>query len=134
MLAGRDLLDVPLEMTANSADVRDVVLTFTDRPTELSGTLQTTAGTPAAEYFILVFPADRSLWRPGQRRLRTTRPATDGAFSVRDLPPGDYFVAALTDLDPAWQTLAFLESLAGASVRITIRDGESVRQDLRLAQ
>jgi hypothetical protein len=134
MSAGRDLLDEPLEVTSGSGDIGGVVLTFTDRHTQLSGTLQTTAGTPATEYFIVIFTADRSLWRAGQRRLRTTRPATDGVFSIRDLPPGDYFVAALTDLDPAWQTAAFLEPLIAASVKITIGDGASVRQDLRLAQ
>jgi hypothetical protein len=134
MLAGRDLLDVPLEVPPDSGNLGGVVLTFTDRHTELSGTIQTTAGTPATEYFIVVFTADRSLWRPGQRRLRTTRPATDGVFSIRDLPPGDYFVAALRDLDSAWQTAAFLEPLMAASVKIAIGEGASVRQDLRLAQ
>jgi hypothetical protein len=28
-----------------------------------------------------------------------TRPATDGGFTFRDLPPGEYFLAALTDVD-----------------------------------
>jgi hypothetical protein len=136
MLDDRDLLDVPLEITADSPDVRGVVLTFSNRHTQLAGVLQTPAGTPAVEYFIVVFTTDRSLWRNQHRRLRSTRPATDGAFSLTDLPPGDYYVAALTDLDPAWQTSAFLEPLvaAGAAVKVTIGEGEAVRQDLQLTR
>ena len=135
MLAGRDLLDVPLEVAADAAaTIGEVQLTFSDRHTELAGTLQTTSGTPAAEHFIVVFTSDRTMWRNGQRRLRSTRPATDGSFSVRDLPPGEYHIAALTDLETPWQTAEFLDQVVPASVRVSIGEGQTVRQDLRLSR
>src|SRR6185436_18844445 len=92
---GRDILDVPLEIGA-MGDVSGVVVTFTDRLAEVSGTLQSAANVPAPDYFVVVFPSDRTLWRPGARRVQFSRPSTDGRFQIRDLPPGDYLVAALT--------------------------------------
>jgi hypothetical protein len=130
---GRDALDTDLLVT--DAAPGELVLTFTDRHNELSGTLQTPGGSPAADYFVAVFTTDRTLWRPQARRLVFTRPATDGRFLFKDLPPGEYYLAALTDLDPAdWQTPEFLDAVVPASLTFTIADGENRRQDLRLAQ
>ena len=42
MYQGRDVADVPLDL--DSADVSGVVITFTDRPTELSGTVESSSG------------------------------------------------------------------------------------------
>ena len=135
MFVGRDLLDVPLSVGPDTpATIGDVQVTFSDRHTELTGSLQTTSGTPAAEHFVVVFTTDRTMWRNGQRRLRSTRPATDGTFSVRDLPPGEYYIAALTDLETPWQTPDFLDQVVPASIRISIGEGQTVRQDLRLSR
>src|SRR4030095_6639930 len=45
---GRDMLDFPLEI-GPAGDVSGIVATFTDRRTELSGTLQTAANVPAPD-------------------------------------------------------------------------------------
>jgi uncharacterized protein (DUF2141 family) len=132
---GRDLLDHPLEIGSTTSDLTNVVLTFTDRRNELTGTLSSATGAPASEYMVVVFPADESYWRPGARRLRSTRPASDGAFSVVDLPAGEYRIAALADVDPdEWQHPDFLRQLVPASVKVAIADGQSTRQDLRIAR
>jgi hypothetical protein len=83
--------------------------------------------------FIAAIPADRSLWQPASRRIRSTRSATDGRWAIRDLPPGDYLVGAFSDLgDDDLRDRAFLEALAAAAVRVTLGDGDSVRLDLRI--
>jgi hypothetical protein len=65
----------------------------------------------------------------------STRPATDGSFFVRDFPAGEYYVAALSDLDPdEWQTPEFLNQVVPAAIRLTIADGARRRQDLRIAR
>ena len=134
MQGSRDLLDEPLIVT-DATDLGDVVVTFTERRTELSGTLQTSTGQPAPDYFILVFATDRTQWRPRSRRLASARPGTDGRFTLRDLPAGEYFLAALTDVDPdQWQSPAFLESVVGGAIRLAIADGEKKVQDIRLAR
>jgi uncharacterized protein (DUF2141 family) len=134
ILGARDLLDGRIEMTIES-DVRDVVVTLSDAHTELTGTLQQTADTNASDHFIVVVPADRALWQPGSRRFQFTRPATDGAFVIRDLPPGDYLMAALTDFDASdFNDLVFVEQLAGAAIPVTVQERGRTVQDVRLGR
>ena len=62
-----------------------------------------------------------------------TRPSTDGAFSVKGLPPGGYFLAALADLETGeWNDPTLLEELVKSSAKVTLRDGEETKQDFRL--
>ena len=132
MVADRDLLDFPLEIVAG-VDITSAVLTFADRRAGLSGMLQTPDGGPAPEYFVVVFPTDRTYWTPESRRLKSVRPGTDGRFSFTDLPAADYFLAALTDVDPdEWQKPAFLEQVIAGALRIKIAHGEQVTQDIRV--
>jgi hypothetical protein len=61
------------------------------------------------------------------------RPDVDGRYAVADLPPGEYFLNALSDVDPDdWLVPAFLETLVPSSIRITIGDGEKKVQNLRV--
>jgi len=131
----RDILDHPLEIGATSSALSGVVLMFSDRHSELSGALTTSSGAPASEFLVIVYPVDRAYWRSNARRVKTTRPSSDGAFSFIDLPGGEYLVAALTDAEPnEWQNPSFLEQLVASSVKVTVADGQRVRQDLRLVR
>jgi hypothetical protein len=131
---GTDVLDSVLE-ARGGVDLTDVVLTFSDRHTELTGRLTTQAGEPAPEYYVVVLPADKTLWRANARRVKTTRPSTDGTFTIRDLPAGDYLIAALTDVAPnEWNDVRFLAQVAPLGVPFTLGEGEKKRQDLRIAK
>jgi hypothetical protein len=133
MAGGRDVLDTRLEV--RPGEPLDLVVTFTDRPTELTGVLQDGAGQAAPDHFIIVFTVDRSFWTPASRRVRMIRPGTDGAFSAAGLPPGEYYVGALLDVEPGeWYDPRFLDALTGASVRVALREGETTRQDLRVGR
>jgi hypothetical protein len=130
---GRDTLDDPIKIAAG--EDTEWVLRFTDRPTEIAGALQDATGRPATEYFIVVFPEDRARWRPGSFRIRSTRPADDGAFSVRGLPPGDYLLAALTDLESDdLNSSSFLEQLTPLAIRFALAEGQVVTQDLKIGR
>jgi len=134
VIDGRDVLDFPLELGA-AGDVAGAVATFTDQRSELSGTLQTAANTPAPDYFVVVFPANRTFWRPGSRRAQFTRPGTDGRFTFRDLPAGDYLMAAVTDLEPTdLSDASFMERLISTALKVHLDDGETKTQDLRLVR
>ena len=99
MLDGRDLADVPIEIAAGQ-QVAGVVLTFTDRATELSGTLLDANGQAAPGYYVVVFSTDAAFWSPGSRRTPAPfRAATDGRYRFSGLPPGSYHVAAITSVD-----------------------------------
>ena len=82
---------------------------------------------------MIAFSADRTHWRHGSRRSASARPATNGRFLIADLPAGDYYLAALTDLDPLeWQTAEFLEQVVPAAVNVRVAEGETKTQDLRV--
>ena len=129
---GRDVLDFPLELGA-AGQSSVAVATFSDRRPELSGTLQTAANVPAPEYYAIVFPSDRTFWRPGSRRVQFTRPGTDGQYLFRDLPPGDYLITALPDLEASdLADVSFLDRLIAGAVKVRLEEGEKKIQDLTL--
>jgi hypothetical protein len=132
--AGQDLADVPLEV-ADEQSVSDLVLTYTARVTELAGRLQDEIGRPASAFFVVIFTTDRAMWTPQSRRIQSVRPATDGQFLVRNLPAGDYHLAALTDVeDGQWFDPALLASLVPSSIRLTLTEGERRLQDIRVGK
>jgi hypothetical protein len=133
MLDDRDLLDEPLIVRLE--DLSGIVVTYTDRRTELTGVLQNAGGLPAPEYFVVAFPADRGLWQSGSRRFKSARPATDGRFTMMEVPAGSYLLAALTDFEAEdFEDREFLEELAKQSIPITVPAGERTMQDVRIAQ
>lgn len=128
---GRDLRDAPLTFANGSIDGAEIVLTTA--VTELTGRLTADTGTPATDYFIVVFPDDRTLWHPASPRVRMLRPAADGTFSTRDLPAGAYRLAALIDVEAyELKDRAFLESIYDASISCTLAAGQATRQDVRI--
>lgn len=133
LVGGRDSLDYPFEV--ENDDVSDGLVTLAAGlvPSELGGTITDQASQPAVDYTIVVFSSDQRFWTPGSRRIVTARPATDGKYMLRGLPPGDYQIAALSDLEPGMQyDLEFLKTLLVASTRVTLGDGAKVTQDLRI--
>jgi len=132
MVAGRDIADAPLDVKAGT-DVSGVVVTFTDKPSELSGTVFDGLGRVTPNFPIVVFSTDRAYWTPNSRRVQTARPASDGQFTVTGLPAGEYYVCAVTAVDRTEvYEAAFLDQLVAVSFKITIADGQKLKQDLRL--
>ncbi len=130
---GRDILDFPLEVGPYQ-NVANAVVTFTDVTQSVSGALQDASGRPAPDYTIVVFAADAAYWLPRARRIRTSRPGTDGRFSIEGLPAGSYRMAAVTDMaDEDAFDPAFLEQLVPASFSFALAEGERKVQDMRLA-
>lgn len=132
---GRDIVDAAFDVARGGA-LTDIVVTFTDRPTELSGTLFGADGQPAPGYYVAVFPTDRALWTPGSRRVPApARAATNGTFRFVGLPPGSYLMVALTSVDAAdLADAAFLEQLARSGVTVTLAEGEKKVSDLKFAR
>jgi hypothetical protein len=134
MVGDRDLAIVPADITAAMAG-DPIVVTFTDRPTELAGRLEDAAGRPASDYFIVVFSADERAWFEGSKGIAQTRPASDGEFSIRGLPPGDYYLAAVTDVErDEWFDPIFLRELVPSAVRLPLPEGGRVVHALRIGR
>jgi protocatechuate 3,4-dioxygenase beta subunit len=134
MLADRDTLDDPFEVTTGQ-QVTGLRVVLTDQPTVVTGTLIDQLGRPAPEYAVVMFSTDRALWfRAPRRSTGLVRLDSTGAFRITGLPPGSYYLSALTDASP--QQLAdpsFLEQLAARALTVTLSEGEQKKQDLKLS-
>jgi hypothetical protein len=128
-LLGQDSLDDGVDLRAGT---NDAVIVLSDRLSDLSGKVEAPAGgTP--DYTMILFPTDRAQWRARSRRVMTARVATDGGFSFRNVPPGDYLLAPVDDVEPGeWFDPAFLQGLAPAAIHVTIAEGEKKVQDIRV--
>jgi hypothetical protein len=129
---GRDITDRPLEIRPREAPP-DIVITLTDKVSEVSGVLYDAAGRPASGLSIVLFPTSRDLWTQNSRRIRPVTPASDGRFRLAGLPAGEYYMAAVTEYEYTDLTDAsFLEQLAANAFKISIAEGEKKVQDIRM--
>ncbi|MEI6246530.1 MAG: hypothetical protein WCQ64_15990, partial [Acidobacteriota bacterium] len=131
---GTDTLDSALDVRPNE-DVTGVQLRLSDQQTLVSGTLQDATGSATSDYYVVVFAADQRFWTPQSRRIQAARPGTDGHFVFRNLPPGDYRVIALADIEQgAWYDPALLRQLIGPSIAISLTENARLVQDLRISR
>jgi hypothetical protein len=129
---GIDTMDVGLDLTS-AQDLAGLDVVFSDQRTGLSGVLHDALGAPTSGYTVVVFPADRRFWLPGARRIQAARPTTTGQFSFSGLPPGEYRLAALADVETGiWFDPAILLQLNAASIPISLQRNQTVTQDLRV--
>ena len=129
-IEGQDSLDFPVEI---KGAVSGAVVTFVDRRAELTGLVTNEKSQPVSDYSLIIFPVDARYRTPQSRRILSTRPATDGRFSFRNLPAGEYRIAPVLDPEPgSWFDPAFLQQLESTSIRFSIAEGEKKEQNLRV--
>jgi hypothetical protein len=138
-LADKDITNTPLEI-AGGQNVTGVVITMTDRVPTIAGTIRTRAGQPAASAGVIFFPAERELWRnfgSQPTRIRFVPAATNGAYSIRGLPAGDYLAVGLDDgHGERWKDPDFFDLASRVAVRFSVGWGDTktvdvIVQDLR---
>jgi len=123
---GHDLLRAPLAL---DSDVTGVVITFTDRPTELSGAVHSSSQ-ENERLAVVIFPADYGAAGAVDkgmlaRRSRSVRPSATGQFTVDGLPAGEYLVAAIpSDLAANWMDPEFIAVIAPQATRVSLTDGD----------
>jgi hypothetical protein len=129
---GRPVPDDVIEL--DTSDLTDIELVYSRKPTRISGSIADAAGSPDYQTDVVVFPADTALWREGimnSRRVKSVHATSEARFEV-DLPPGDYYVAAVSaHLMADWQDPAFLERLVRGATKITLADGDERSLALR---
>jgi hypothetical protein len=132
---GRDLLAAPLSLTA-AEHVMDVVVTFSDVPTEILGTVSDGRYYPIATATVLAFPAERQALASVARdslRIRSARATTAGMFHLVGLPVGDYYLVAIEDAtSDGWQDPQRLDALRATATRVSLRNTDPMHVDLRL--
>jgi len=116
-LNGRDVSDEAFDVVA--ASPVDVVATFTNRPTELILTAHVESGSPDPRATVYAVTTDRRFWTEYgwmPRRLREARTDMDGNVTFAGLPPGEYFVLALSE-SAAGQPRSLAETFELVSLR-----------------
>lgn len=147
-----DLLDQPVTFQSGQ-QLRNVQVIVTDKRTDVTFHVTDANGTPTSNYVALVFSIDQARWAENSRYVRTfvpappfqqafepaemavpgSVPATAARESVRGLPPGEYYVVALDDLESdAVTDPAVLDRLARAATRITLSDTTPAEVSLRV--
>jgi hypothetical protein len=129
-LDGRDVTDQPFEVKGETISGLNVI--FTDRVTGLGGAVRDARGAPAGELTVIAFSADDKLWYAQSRYIQAARTDRTGVYRLTALPPGDYHVAAVDDVEQGeWFDPAFLEQVRDAATRVTLGEGEQRSQDLK---
>jgi uncharacterized protein (DUF2141 family) len=129
---GVETLDAPVTIRPG-ANLTDAVIEFTDRMAELTGMVQDVADAPVAQYTLILFPRESGLWTPQTRRIQAAHAATDGAFGFHALPPGNYLLVAVDDVDPGeWFDPACLKRLVPGATAIVLSEGEQTVQNVQV--
>lgn len=128
LFGGQDLADGPAEL---SEDVSDVIVTLSDHPAQISGTLRSDAGESAMRHWVIAFSTNRAEWRPLSRRVIGVLSGGDGKFLAGRLPAGEYYVAVVNEVEPGqWFDPSFLQTIVDKAIRVRLADGETKIQDL----
>src|SRR6185437_14193640 len=103
---------------------------------QVSGTVRADAVAAPIGTSVLLFPQDYRTWIANGMAPRTTRDVRTtnaaGAYTMRGVLPGEYFIAAFSEGASDNQDLAFFDALSRQATRVTIVEGEGKTQDLRV--
>lgn len=136
MLNGRDVSILSLDL--NTADVDGLVLTYMDTTTQLSGNVSGLPQGKDAFAMVFAFPANFRQWAEegmGPRGTRSSPIGKTGAYTLPELPPGDYLVVAINaEQVPQERDAQFYEALSRAGTLVSIGVGEKKSVDLKVSQ
>jgi len=120
-LGGQESLDAGVDVRSS---LSDGLVTLTNQASELSG-----HGIPDAT--VILFSTNPAQWPTPSRRILWNRVGSDGGFTIRNIPPGDYNIVSVADVEPGqWTDPAYLQSLTASATKITIAEGEKKTIDL----
>jgi hypothetical protein len=130
---GVDITDAPHDFRPGST-VTGMVITLTDRLSEITGTVRDTRGQAVADYVLVAFPEDPKLWGAQSRFVQTTRPNQNGTFSIKGLPAGRYLAAVVPALETGLQSdPAVLEQLRSGARSFSLTEGQTLNLTLAMA-
>jgi hypothetical protein len=132
-LEGEDITDAPFDFKPGR-NLGGLVVTLTDKLTDLSGTVSDSRGQPVKDYVVVIFPDDNTLWKGQSRFVRTTRPNQEGTFDINGLPPAKYLGVAVDSLETGTQNdPAVLERLRPRAKSFMLIDGQTLTLNLELS-
>ncbi len=133
-LDGKDYTDRLLDL---QSDATTFVVTYTDRASNVTGTVTDARGAPSATAVVLAFPVDQQRWSgygASPRTLKSANTTASGIYTFAHLPPGDYYLIAVENADAdGWQDPTRLEALSSRATRLSVAAGDALKTlDLRV--
>ena len=131
---GQNIVD--RSFTIGSSGLTDVVVSITNQISSITGIVRDMDGKTSSNPTVAAFPTDKTLWRlpgMGSRRVQTAAPARDGRYTFRSLPAGEYYVVAVDSPSADFSDSNVLNALISFAQKVTLGEGESRTQDLRMA-
>ena len=137
-IEGIDATRVPFDFGATGRPYRNVEVVVSNASGSIAGRASDRRGAPVRDYAVTVFSVDSADWFGSSNRLRLARADVDGGFHVSGLPPGDYWVAAASRLDPSsltggWRQPEVLARLMPSAQRVTVTESQTVNATIRIA-
>lgn len=129
---GRRISDEPFDV--GTGDIDGVVITFTQRPSSLAGSVTVEPGIRQRPW-VLAFPDDRRLWSDygtDPRRIGVARLGSSLTYELQ-LPAGGYYVAALGE-NPELLEPATFEALVASATQVFVAENERRVQPLTARQ
>jgi protocatechuate 3,4-dioxygenase beta subunit len=129
-VGGSDVTDEPVDLRSGQ-NVDNVVVVLTDRATDLSGTIRDGIGAPLGGITVIAFSTDPQYWHSDSRMIQAVHTGQTGAYRIRGLPPGNYNVIAVDDVETGeWFDPAYLQQAQQAAKSITLNEGDKKTLDL----
>jgi hypothetical protein len=135
MWDGHDLTDTGFD-TSSGHNFDDVVVTMTDKTTEIGGVVRDKSGV-ASNAAVIAFPTDQSRWTNfgwSPARLKAAPASSTGVYQLKGLPEGEYFLVAVdaSKIDN-WLDPAFLTAAAPFATRVAVKWGDTQKVELTKA-
>ncbi len=132
-LDGADITDTGYDFRPGN-NMTGLVITLTDRLTDVTGSVRDARGQPVTDYVLVAFAEDTKLWVPQSRFVQTTRPNQNGTFNIKALPPGRYLAAVVPSLETGLQNdPAVLAQLRPHAHSFSLAEGQTLNLNLEMA-
>jgi hypothetical protein len=129
-----DITDTGIDFKEGQ-QVAGIEIVLTQRATDVSGTVQDSRARPITDFVVVAFSPDSRKWGYMTRHVRTARPNQEGRFSIKGLPPEEYYLIALDYLEAGEEgDPEQLEKWKTNATRVTLADGEPKTLTLKLNQ
>jgi hypothetical protein len=137
VIRGQEQVDSPFDF-GTSGTFSDIEVLMSASSASVTARVTDDRAAPVRDCTVVVFSTFRDRWSAFSRWVKTTEYlSANGTFTVRGLPPGDYWVAAIERRGSTFEPTAdpdLLESLSSRAVRITLGEGQSQDLPLRLVR
>jgi hypothetical protein len=129
---GRDVTDAVFEGRSGET-LGGLQLVMTNQVNSVSGALMDGKGAPFVDGTVIVFATDSEKWSEDSRFVRFARPDSDGNFSIKGLPPGEYLAAAVDYVEEGmWNDPEYLESIRRYGQKVTLGDADARAVSLKV--